>query len=102
MQYRVYSDKNAPDGWGVQAIVYEHPDVGWAMATNGDYYIRRDDRWVAVDLCGMLDHVINELGVVTAGRTISNAEYRAIYQQAKDDRDFANKTGFLPGERKPD
>lgn len=101
MKYRVYSDDNAPDGWGVQAIVYEHPDVGWTMATGGDYYIRRDDRWVAVDLCGLLDFVVNELGVVMAGRTIGNAEYLEIYQEAKADRDFANKTAYLPGERKP-
>lgn len=102
MKYRVYADDGAPDGWGVQAIVYDHPDVGWTMATNGDYYIRRDDRWVAVDLCGLLDYVINELGVVMAGRTISNEEYRDIYYQAKEDRDFARKSGHLPGERKPE
>jgi hypothetical protein len=101
MNYRIYSAEPAPPGWGVQAIVHDDPDNGWAMSTGGDYYIRREDRWTAVDLAGMLDHVVNELGVVLVGRTISNVEYRRIYQEAKADRDFARKTGFLPGERRP-
>jgi hypothetical protein len=67
------------------------------MVTNGDFYIKREDRWTAVDITGLIDYAVNELGVL-AGRTISNSEYQAIYQQAKDDMNFANKTGYLPGE----
>ena len=100
MKQRIYKDENAPGRWGVQAIVYEHPAVGWVMATNGDYYIERGDRWTAVDFAGMLDFVVNEIGAVLVGRTISNAEYQSIYQQAKSDKNFANKTGYLPGERR--
>lgn len=102
MKHRVYQSGIAPPRWGVQAVVYEHPDVGWAMCTNGDYYIERDGRWVAVDFAGLLDYIVNELGVVLVGRTISNDEFQAIYQQAKTDRDFARKSGYLPGERRID
>jgi len=98
-EFRIYADENAPKNWGVMAIVYADPDNGWAMATGGDYYIQRADRWVAVDFAGMLDHVVNELAVVLVGRTISNDEFRQIYQTAKNDRNFARKTGYLPGER---
>lgn len=101
MKHRVYADKHAPDGWGVQAIVYEDQQTGWTTAVGGDYYIYRGDRYVAVDLSGMLDYVVNELGVVQVGRTISNDEFQAIYKQALQDRDFARKNGTLPGERKP-
>ncbi len=83
----------------MQAIVYEDAAVGWVMATNGDFYIRRDDRWTAVDFAGLLDYVVNELDVL-AGRTISNAEYQRIYAEAKADMNFAKKTGYLPGERR--
>ena len=100
MKERIYQDENAPPGWGVQAIVYDHPAVGWVMATNGDFYIRRDDRWTAVDFAGLIDYVVNELGVL-AGRTISNAEYQRIYAEAKADMNFAKKSGYLPGERRP-
>lgn len=100
-RYRIYADENAPPGWGVQAVVYEDKQVGWTMAVGGDYYIERADRWVAVDLSGLLDYVVNELGIVMVGRTVDNATFKRIYQQAKADRDFASKSGYLPGERRP-
>lgn len=99
--YRIYAAEDAPPGWGVQAIVYEHEDAGWTMAVGGDYYVERADRWVAVDFAGLLDYVVNELGVVMVGRTVDNATFKSLYQRAKADRDLARKTGFLPGERRP-
>ena len=101
MKYRIYRDEGAPDGWGVQAIVHEDPNHGWTVTSHGDYYIRREDRWTAVDLAGMLDFVVNELKVVEVGRTISNVEFKAIFQQALDDKDFAQKGGYYPGEPRP-
>lgn len=101
MKYKVYKSRDAPKNWGVQAIVYEYEPTGWSIAAGNDYYIQRENRWVGVDLCGMLDYVINELGVVMAGRTISTQEYNDIIQKAMDDRDFAKKSGYLPRERKP-
>ena len=103
MKQRIYKDENAPGRWGVQAIVYEHHEVGWSMITNGDYYLEFIDRFVAVDGIGMTEQVVNNLEnirAIYAGRTISNAEYQSIYQQAKSDKNFANKTGYLPGERR--
>ena len=101
MRYRIYAADDAPPGWGVQAIVSHDDAHGWTMATGGDYYIQRGGRWVAVDLAGMLDHVVNELGVVLVGRTVSNTEFQRIYQEAKKDKQFGEKTGYWPGERKP-
>lgn len=100
MKYRVYASEGAPPGWGVQAIVYEDPAVGWTMASGGDYYIQREGRWVPVDFSGMIDYVVNELSAVMVGRTISNQEFKQILEIAFEDRDFARKVGFLPGERR--
>lgn len=99
MDYKIYKSKGSPDNWGVQAIVYEDPRVGWTIATGSDYYIKREDRWVGVDLAGLLDHIVNELGIVLVGRTISNQEYHRIYEKALADRDFARKSARLPRER---
>lgn len=73
------------------------------MVTNGDYYIRVEDRIIPVDRVGQVEYVINEWESVLevfAGRTISNREFQEIYQQAKADMNFAKKTGYLPGEKK--
>ncbi|MCK5604789.1 hypothetical protein KAR91_23065, partial [Candidatus Pacearchaeota archaeon] len=88
--------------WGVQAIGYEHPLVGWTMATGGDFYIQLSDRFIAVDRYGMIDWVINhfeKVEAVWAGRTISNVEYIELYNQAKIDMKV-EKTGRLRTERK--
>ena len=102
MKCRIYRDENAPEGWGVEVIVYEDPNVGWTIAVDGDYYIKRDDRWMGVDFAGMLDYVVNELKVVEVGRTIDNHRFREIFAEAKEDRNFARKSGYLPGERRID
>jgi hypothetical protein len=101
MRFKVYNHAGGPGRWGVQAIVYEHPLVGWCIATDGDYYIQLIDRFVPVDRDGMNDWVINHLDKVVsvwAGRTISNVEYKEIYQRAKLDMK-AKKAGRLANER---
>lgn len=101
MEFKVYNHADGPGRWGVQAIVYEHPLVGWTMATNGDYYIQLADRFVAVDRTGYDDWAINHFDkviAVWAGRTISNQEYNDIYQRAKADMK-AKKAGRLGHER---
>ena len=98
--YTVYSVEGAPKGWGVEAIVQPDIRVGYAIISSGDYYICRDGRWMGVDLAGMLDYVVNELGVVMVGRTISHEEFTRILNLAKDERD-EKKTGWLRQERRP-
>lgn len=102
MEFKVYNHAGGPGRWGVQAIAYEHPLVGWTMATGGDFYIQLADRFIAVDRHGMIDWVINHLDkveAVWAGRTISNVEYIKLYNQAKIDMKV-EKTGRLKTERK--
>lgn len=103
MKYKVFNHAGGPGRWGVQAIVYEHPGVNWAVASGGDFYIQLEDRFVAVDRDGMLDWVINQFDKVIsiwAGRTISNKEYKEILIQAKEFMKI-EKAGWLPYERKP-
>ena len=85
---------------GVQGIAQANSAVGWHVASGGDYYIWCDDGWMAVDIFGLFDYLI-ESGTVKFGRTITNAEYNEIFQKALADADFGRKHGFLPEERKP-
>ncbi len=79
----------------VQVIIQDDPRVGAHLVTSGDYYVWRGGKWIPVDIFGLFDFLM-DTGLVLFGRTISNAEYMAIYQRAK-----AEKNGWLPRERKP-
>jgi len=83
----------------VQAIVQEDERVGWAMTHSRDYYVWLGDRWLGVDLFGLWDY-LTQPGWKRAlcGRTLTSAEFQAIYARAKVDRTFADKNGYLPGE----
>jgi len=75
--------EDAP-GWNVQIILFRDPEAGWAMRHNGDFFWLADDgAVVAMDGTGMLDHVINALGLVKAGRMLTKAQFDKIYQRAK-------------------
>ena len=85
-----------PEARGVQVILMGHEGLGWVMATGSDYYIKHPDgTWQGVDLFGLFDWLI-ESGLVLFGRTITNAEYQAIFQQAKADKSLPIKGGFAP------
>jgi hypothetical protein len=85
----------------VQVIVQDDPDVGWVMLTTHDYYAWRKDRWFGVDKFGLWDYLASDgWKKVLFGRTLTNAEYQAIYERAK--KAWREKKGFKPGERKPD
>ena len=86
---------------GVQVIVYEHPDVGWALCHGGDFF-RLADRPIAMDVFGMLDHVADVLGVIKVGRMLSQVEFNEVYQRAKVEMSGLKKTGWLRRERKAD
>lgn len=85
----------------VQVILQHDDKVGWTTLSGSDYYIRRDERWIGVDIFGLFDFLL-ESGLVLFGRTITNREFLEIYQQAKSDKNLMNKNAFLPGERQPD
>jgi hypothetical protein len=102
--YRIfYSDQSVyNDGEGdnppsrdVQVILQYDSERGPYFQSGADFYVWREDRWQGVDHFGLYDYLLDS-GLVLFGRTITNAEYSKIYQQAKGD-----KKTFLPQERKP-
>ena len=101
-----YSDGTVHEGNGrppardVQVIVQPHPDIGWHTQSGYDYYVWRDGRFVGVDLFGLYDWLLDR-GDVLFGRTITGPEFNSVMTQAIKDLGDA-KTGWLPGERKPD
>ena len=86
---------DSPPARGVQVILQQDSDRGPYFQSGSDYYVKRDDSWVGVDIFGLFDYLI-ESGLVLFGRTITNAEYHAIYRKAK-----AAKSTWQTGELKP-
>lgn len=75
-------------GWGVVDVIQMDEANGRPYHQGGagaDYYIMRKGKIVGVDLAGMLDHVVNELGAVKVGRTIETRKYIEIRKKAEDD-----------------
>ena len=73
-------------GWGVIDVIQTDDANRRSYHQGGagaDYYILREGKIVGVDLCGMLDHVVNELGAVKVGRTIDTKKYIEIRKQAE-------------------
>lgn len=113
MRWRVYygdgSYFNDGDYWhehlptrDVQAIVQDHPDVGWEIVSHADYYVWWGGRWRGVDVAGYHDYLMT-MGwkYVLFGRTLRQSEFTAIFNHANDEREFGQKNGFLPREAKP-
>ena len=90
----IYSG-DKPPARDVQVILQADPERGPYFQSGSDYYVKRGGAWVGVDIFGLFDYLLDS-GLVLFGRTITNAEYQAIYRKAK-----AEKTTWLPGERKP-
>lgn len=88
-----------PPARDVQVILQHDPERGPYFQSGFDYYVWKDapapGRWMGCDIFGLYDYLIDS-GIVLFGRTVTNAEYNAIYQRAKGD-----KKTFLPGERHP-
>lgn len=97
-----YEPQNLPSR-GVQAIV--QPDVanGFRVLTK-DYYFwsREDERWYASDSFGLWDYLAQPgWKTVLFGRSITEAEFEAVYRDALNDELFDEKTGFREREHKP-
>lgn len=120
---RELSDEDAPltgdNARDVQVVLQPDEEVGPYFQTGGDYYVMWTDRWVAVDPGGYFDFCIEQgwtdydtkitpavsfelirkgliSGRVLMGRTISNSDYKAIYQRAR-----VVKTLWAKDERRP-
>ena len=75
--------EDAP-AWDAQVILFQHPEAGWAMRHNSDYFrLAEDGTIVGMDEIGMLDYVANMLGVVKVGRMLTQVGFDAVYQEAK-------------------
>lgn len=83
-----------PPARDVQVILQED-DKGPYFQSGADYYVWWDERWLGVDLFGLFDYLMDS-GLVLFGRTITNEEYQAIYQEAK-----VEKRTWRPNERRP-
>lgn len=79
----------------VQVILQHDPESGPYFQSSSDYYVWRDGRWWGVDIFGLYDFLL-ETGLVLFGRTVTNQEYREVYQRAN-----VEKHTWRPGERKP-
>lgn len=92
-------------GVGVVCIVQPDPDTGRTIQARWDWYAwHRDTRdWWGHDPFGILDQLtadrLDRVASVKAGRTVSATEYRAIYDRANADPDFAPRSARHPSER---
>jgi hypothetical protein len=85
----------------VQAIVQLDKQVGRHIVSRRDFYIYRDGEWYGVDWFGLLDHLM-DLGIVKAGRTLSNEDYERIYMSAASDPGLPPKSAMHWLEVPPD
>ena len=71
----------------VQAVVNEESSspTGFAVRTNGQVYVWRDERWFDCDQFGMWDYLMLSTGpkAVLFGRTMRNDEYWATVAKAQ-------------------
>jgi len=110
MHYRVYYDddsewdsdecEGSPPAWGVQIIVQDHASHGKAMVSGGDFYVRKGERWYAVDMAGLLSYLTRRatLQRVLIGEMVSDERYAEICGRANVER---MKTGWTQYERRP-
>lgn len=107
----------------VQVIAQEHKESGRYMQTARDYYVYWPgrERWVGVDLAGVLDFLVEmslffwggeedgaiiiqravNTGLVKLGRTINRERFYEIYQLADSDEYLPRRTGYMAKEWKP-
>jgi hypothetical protein len=112
MRWRIYygdgSTYDSRDGaaWNApardcQMVAVADPDHGWFLCRSDDFYwyVAASDEWVGGDNFGLWDYLI-EPGPkrVLFGRTISNAQFQAIFERACAEW---TKTGFRPHEQRP-
>jgi hypothetical protein len=78
--------ENAP-GRDVQIILFQHPRRGWTMrhggnTRKGDFFRLDGDEVVGMDLTGVIDHAVHEMGVIKEGRMLSQDHWNQVLNQA--------------------
>lgn len=90
------SPEQAP-ALNVQAIAERNKKVGRRIISGFHFYVRREGRWEGVDWFGVVDHFIT-LGLLKAGRTVSDETFEQILINAQDDPDLPIKSSPHPTE----
>jgi hypothetical protein len=82
----------------VQVIVQPHPQVGFELVCESDFYVLRRGKWWGTDKFGLWDYLLMEPGTahVLFGRMCSREEFGQILKLAE----AAGKAGFTAQERK--
>ena len=81
-------------GWSVQIIASTSEELGRRVECKSDYYIYYNGEWIGLDFVGLMDHLVNELGVVKVGRMLPKEQFRKVYDQALNDPDFPPKSAW--------
>ena len=75
-------------GRDVQIILFWDPDRGWTLrhganTRKGDFFrMDADGTIVGMDLTGVIDHVVHELGIIKEGRMLSANEWAEVLRTA--------------------
>lgn len=88
---------------GVQAIAVADPDIGRRIERSEDHYIWTPENggWRGVDKFGLFDYLIESgVKIVLFGRTISEDDYRAIWDRVSRDSDLPPRSAISPSERR--
>ncbi len=80
---------DTPQHRDVQVAIFYDQDDGWTLrhgAAGGSQcdFFRLDDDGsvVGMDLPGMIDYVVNDLGIVKQGKMLSTRQWKEIYRKA--------------------
>jgi hypothetical protein len=77
---------------GVLAILQDSVSGRCRIMSAGDFYLFDGDGWLAVDIHGLVDAVLNNLHTVRcviAGRMVPDKRFRDVYAKVKRDGDNA-------------
>ena len=107
----------------VQVIIQPHIESGHYTQVQRDYYVYwpDDERWVGVDLAGVMDFLAERgllawgdevdsavviqravnTGLVKLGRTLERERFYEIYRTADRDPYLPRRTGYMAKEWKP-
>ena len=94
---KIYSGDwlGAPQHRDVQVVIFDDPDNGLTLRHGGaggsecDFFrLDEDGSVVGMDLPGMIDYVVNDLGIVKQGKMLSTKAWLARHRQAME---FRNK-----------
>lgn len=88
----------------VQVIAVQDESLGKRIERSNDYYIwtPSNGKWRGVDQFGLFDYLIEPgYKIVLFGRTLSDDEYRAIWDRVLNDTEMPPKSAISLDERKP-